>query len=113
MLFKCSKQDDISVVTVDLKRATVEAAPVFKESLFKVIENRNSKIIVDFSNCEFIDSTFLGVLVSAYKKSVLHKENLIMVWDDNKFSSLISLTNLHRVFKIYGNLNQAIHHFKK
>jgi anti-anti-sigma factor len=113
MLIKCRKQKDINIVTVYLERATLKAAPYFKETLNKIIENNCSKIIVNFSEVDFIDSTFLGVIVSTYKKSAKLNGNLILVWPEDKYSPVMTQTNLHRVFRIYRNLENAIEHFNE
>ncbi|MGQ9644288.1 MAG: STAS domain-containing protein, partial [Ignavibacterium sp.] len=60
---------DIFIEKVNLTRATYKEAGELKKILDEDIEKRfRRKVIVDLSQCEFIDSTFLGVLVLALKK---------------------------------------------
>ena len=58
---------DIVVEIVNLSRATYKEAGEFKKILNEDYEKRYRKLIVDIRQCEFIDSTFLGVLVVALK----------------------------------------------
>ncbi|QKJ98905.1 MAG: STAS domain-containing protein [Ignavibacteriota bacterium] len=62
--------NDIIIQVVNLSRATYKEANVLKKNLDELISaHKQQKIIVDISRCEFIDSTFLGVLVLALKSS--------------------------------------------
>ena len=60
--------EDVIVITVNLKRATLAEAEEFKQVLINDIQRGFKKIVVDLASCEFIDSTFLGSLVVSLKK---------------------------------------------
>ncbi len=60
MFFIKEEHNDVIVEVVDLTRATLSEADEFKQRLTENIENGYKKIVVDLSDCEFIDSTFLG-----------------------------------------------------
>ena len=68
MDFIKEKYDDVLVEVVNLTRATLKEAEEFKLTLTQDIEEGVRKIVVDLSQCEFIDSTFLGALVVSLKK---------------------------------------------
>ncbi len=99
---------DVSVVTVNLPRATMDIASIFKEYLNALIENKNSKIVIDLSECEFVDSTVLGVLVSSLKKAMSIDGDLRIVWGDNTESSMFYITRMDKVFKLFDSLENAI-----
>jgi len=100
--------DDVNVVSVNLARATMEIAARFKKYLNQVIDSENSKIIIDLSECEFVDSTVLGVLVSSLKKAMSKNGDLRIVWGDNTESSMFYITRMDKVFKLYDTLDKAI-----
>jgi len=60
---------DIVIEVVNLSRATFREASELKKQLDDLIKQNYKKIIVDISQCEFVDSTFLGVLVLSLKSS--------------------------------------------
>ena len=68
MDFNKEKYNDVLVEVVNLTRATLKEAEEFKLTLLHDIEEGAKKIVVDISECEFIDSTFLGALVVSLKK---------------------------------------------
>jgi anti-anti-sigma regulatory factor len=58
---------DIIIESIKFDRATIGEANLLKEKLNKGIEEGFVKVIIDLSTCEYVDSTFLGVLVTTLK----------------------------------------------
>lgn len=56
-------------------KLTVEKTSDFRKEAYRLLEKGEKNFIVDFSECDFIDSTGLGVLVSFYKKSIIASRN--------------------------------------
>ncbi|MCW9097756.1 MAG: STAS domain-containing protein, partial [Ignavibacteriaceae bacterium] len=73
------KIDNYAVVfNINLLRATLNEAAEFKDYLAQAILETDKDIIVNLSNCEHLDSTFLGVLVSSFKKLKTQNRNLLI-----------------------------------
>ena len=70
MNFISETQDDIRIITVNLKRATISHADEFRSVLNDDINKGWKKIVVDLNGCEFMDSVFFGSLVSGLKDIV-------------------------------------------
>lgn len=83
------------------KNFTVEEVSEFRSAVNKLIEEGTINFIFDFTECEFIDSTGLGVLVSIYKKCAEKNGNIKLRNMDVKVKKLFELTRLDRVFEIY------------
>jgi anti-sigma B factor antagonist len=111
MNFKWRKKQDILVIKVLTKRATVEVSGNFKEELIKQIDEGSSKVIVDLSQSEFIDSSFLGALVAGLKKTTMKDGDLKLVGLQPAVQSMFELTRLHRIFDIYENESNALKSF--
>ena len=67
------------VINVNLVRATLNEAAEFREYLNEAILGTDIDIIVNLSDCQHLDSTFLGVLVSGYKKLKSKNRNLVII----------------------------------
>jgi anti-anti-sigma factor len=102
---------DIHIVNVNLTRATMDAASAFNEFLREVIGKEKNKIIVDLLNCEFIDSSFLGVLVSNLKKVTAMGGDLKLVGFQPAVLTMLELTRMHRVFEFYPTKEAAVKSF--
>lgn len=104
---------DVVVENVNLTRATLKEAEEFKKMLAEDIESGTRKIVVDLSECEFIDSTFLGALVVSLKKVTALSGDLKLVGFQPPVHSMFELTRMYRVFEAYPTKFEAIESFNK
>ncbi|MDP2364332.1 MAG: STAS domain-containing protein [Ignavibacteria bacterium] len=99
---------DVAIQVVNLSRATYKEASQLKKNLDELIKNKQKKIIVDISQCEFIDSTFLGVLVLSLKASAKIGGDLRLVKPDEVVKALMEKAGTLNVFNLYDTLDEAI-----
>jgi len=104
---------DVFVETVNLDRGVISEANVLKEILEERIAGGCGKFVVDISKCEFIDSTFLGVLVNALKKAAKTGGDLKLVGFQPAVRSMFELTRLYRVFETFEDAQTAVKSFSK
>ena len=104
--------EEVIVISVNLKRATLVEAEEFKEVLIADIQRGFKKIVVDLSNCEFIDSTFLGSLVVSLKKLTGLGGDLRLVGFQPAVHSMFELTRMYRVFESFKSTQEAIQSFR-
>lgn len=103
--------EDVVIQTVDLTRATLKEAEEFKYTLSKNIEQGYRKIVVNLSQCEFIDSTFLGALVVSLKKVTSLGGDIKLVGFHPSVHAMFELTRMHRVFESFPTREEAIKSF--
>ena len=106
--FETISVKDIAVQIVNLSRATYKEASKLKKNLDELINNKQKKIIVDISQCEFIDSTFLGVLVLSLKSSAKIGGDLRLVKPDKVVKALMEKAGTLNVFNLYDTLDEAM-----
>lgn len=113
MDFKSDKVGDIGIIHVYLNRATLAKAVSFKNFAGETINSGINKLIIDLSMCEYIDSTFLGAMVTLLKKVNSLNGDLRLVYNKNKEmpSLVFVLTRMDKVFKIFPNLQEALDSF--
>ncbi|GIK23083.1 MAG: STAS domain-containing protein [Ignavibacterium sp.] len=105
--------NDIIIQVVNLSRATYKEANILKKNLDELISaHKQQKIIVDISRCEFIDSTFLGVLVLALKSSAKINGDIRIVKPDEVAKALMEKAGTLNVFNLYDTLDEAIKSFE-
>jgi anti-anti-sigma factor len=102
---------DIVVEKVNLTRATLKEADEFKQTLVKDIESGKKRIVVDLTDCEFIDSTFLGALVVSLKKITALGGDLKLVGFQPNVRSMFELTRMYRVFESFETKEEAVASF--
>lgn len=104
--------NDLIIQVVHLSRATFKEASHLKKSLDEIIKNKQKKIIVDISQCEFIDSTFLGVLVLSLKSSAKIGGDVRLVKPHEIVKTLMERAGTLNVFNIYDSIDEAIRSFE-
>ena len=111
MNFEKEIEDDFVIEKVNLIRATYKEAEELRNFVQSDIEAGWKKIIIDLKNCEFMDSSFLGVLINSLKQ--VEKLNgslkLASVHDDAQV--ILDITRIAHLFNIYPNKEEAIKSF--
>ncbi len=104
---------NIVIVKVLHTEATLKYAMDFRNYLTDLISKGNNRIIVDLTSTTFMDSTFLGVLVYMLKKSAAAGGDLRIIRNsgDSPVWKMFEITNMIKVFKIYGHSSEAIKSF--
>ena len=87
-------------------RIDVVSASQLKELLLATVERRAPRTIIDLTQVSSIDSTGLGVLVSAAKRGVLGSLALVCV--DETMRNVFDLVGLDRLFTIYTSRRAAL-----
>lgn len=93
------------VLKVNLLRATANETELFKIFLSKHSESNNNSIILDLSNCNFVDSTFLSSIIAFNKK---YDVNMKLVVADIRQLTIFKITKLDSIFNIYTDIENAI-----
>lgn len=111
MDFKSKDYGKVTVLTVYLTRATLQYAVNFKEFVLRQLNEENKFLVVDLSMCEYLDSTFLGSLVSSLKKTVASGGDLKLVYSNELSSLIFEMTSMNKVFDVHKDLDEAIASF--
>jgi anti-anti-sigma factor len=104
--------NDLAIEIVNLSRATYKEAGQLKKNLDELIKSNQKKIIVDVSQCEFIDSTFLGALVLALKSSAKIGGDVRLVKPHEIVKTLMDKAGTLNVFNLYDSVDEAIKSFE-
>src|ERR1700693_404942 len=77
-------------------------APECKQQLLDVCAQGANRIVVDFTNTTFIDSTTLGVLVGGVKRLRKNDGELSLICSDRHITKIFEITGLDKVFEVYA-----------
>lgn len=83
------------------------AAPGLRKELHALVEAGNSRIVVDLSGTEFIDSSGLGALISGLKAARQAGGDLRIAAPTRQVSTVLDLTNLNRVLRSHESADGA------
>ena len=103
------KTENYAVVfNVKLLRATLNEATEFKDYLEEAILDTDKDIIVNLGACEHLDSTFLGVLVSGYKRLKSQNRSLVIIEPVDQSSIFLTLNSIGKIFPLYSSVKVAL-----
>jgi anti-sigma B factor antagonist len=83
----------------------IYSAPAFKEALYACLELHPRRILVDMGGSTFIDSTGLGVLLSARKHA--RDCRLAVVCGSGDLERVFTILGLERVLDLYATRADA------
>jgi anti-anti-sigma factor len=112
MNFTKERTGDLVIESVRLHRAVNEHAAEFKRILLKDIDEGFRKIIVDLTECSYIDSTFLSSLVIALKSVIKLGGSMRIIASHPELLSILDLTSMTKIFKVFKERDEAIRSFK-
>jgi len=85
----------------------VYTAPNLKKELVALIEGGCSNVIVDLEGVAFIDSSGLGVLVSALRRARERDGSVRIVCSRDSVLKIFRITGLDKVFPIFSDISEA------
>ena len=99
--------DDAYVVAVtgEIDLFTV---PEFKDRIAKAIDAGVATIVVDLTETTFIDSSSLGVLISAHRRLAGRGGSLRVVCTNDAIVKTFRITGLDGVLAVAGSVDEAL-----
>ena len=85
----------------------VYTAPRLKEKLVEMIESGCVNIVVDLEGVSFIDSSGLGVLVSALRRARERDGAVRIVCTRENILKIFRITGLDKVFPVFADIAEA------
>ncbi len=102
---------DVIIEKVNLSRATWKEAVELKKILEEDIVKKFPKIVVDISECEFMDSTFLGALVVSQKNFNKNGSEIKLVEPASVMQTLMEKSGTLKIFDTYSSVDEAVKSF--
>ena len=110
--FELIEVDGVYVIVAHLICPTFLEAKEFKEIINLQVGLGRTKLILDISLCEHIDSTFIGAIIKSFKHVTSFGGALKIVKPVNSAVDIFILTNTLNVFDLYKTREDAIKSFE-
>jgi anti-sigma B factor antagonist len=105
--------DGVAVVKLDGRIALGGETNAFREKIKALIAEGHKKILLNLDNVTSIDSTGLGVLVSAHHSAASRGASLRLCHLGTKFQAVLQVTKLLTVFDVSATEADGIRSFAK
>lgn len=107
MQLDISTQSEITVVKLNEARLDAALAPEFKTTMVGLVNDGHTKLVLDLSALDFMDSSGLGSIVSVLK-ALGGKGDFIITGAKGTVDQLFKLTRMDRVFTLLGSVEDGI-----
>lgn len=107
MILEAKPHNGYLVAEINLKEANLVEAERFKSEMVRLINEGHKEIIVDFGQVSYVDSSFLGALVSSLKYAISQKGDIAVVHLNNDILNLFQLIRMDKVFTVHSALPQS------
>jgi anti-sigma B factor antagonist len=86
----------------------IATSPTVRASLVEASERGDHKLIVDLTKVDFLDSTGLGALIGAQRRSKEFGGDVRLVVKEGQILRLLRITGLLKVLAVYPTLDDAV-----
>ena len=113
MALRATYRDAGPVTVVDLSgRITLgDGSALLRKTIRGLLQDGRSKILLNLADVDYIDSSGIGELVSAFTAVKNQSGELKLLQLTKKVRDLLQITKLYTVFDIYSDENTAIGSF--
>jgi anti-sigma B factor antagonist len=104
--------EDNGVLVLELREDNIDASNVreFKEVATALMQD-HTKIVLDMTGVNFIDSSGLGALISCLRQLNSRRGDFRLCEMTQSVRALFELMRMHRVFTIHGSRAEAVRSF--
>lgn len=96
-----------SVALHPVGRLNLTAAPDLRRELIELVQNGQTRLVVDLIDVDTIDSSGIGALISGLKAARQAGGDLRIVAPSKQVAEVLRMTKLERVLQTYPSVEEA------
>jgi anti-sigma B factor antagonist len=100
-------QSDVAVIALN-GEVDVYTSPRLKQEMVDLLNKDTTKLVIDLSAVEYLDSTGLGVLIGGLKRARERSGDLRLICDNLRILRIFEITGLTKIFDIYRTEAEAL-----
>jgi anti-sigma B factor antagonist len=101
-----SERDGATVLAVT-GEVDVATAPQLRQEAVRLAGSGGSRLVIDLSGVDFLDSTGLGVIVGVLKRVRTHGGELAIAGAENHVRKVFDITRISDVLAMYDTVDEA------
>ena len=112
LVLKSRRLDDVVILDLSGRITMGEGTLILRDQILKLLGAGDRKFLLNLANVNYIDSSGLGELVSAYTTAKNQSAQVKLLSLTKKVKDVLQLTKLYTVFDIYDDEASAIASYK-
>jgi anti-sigma B factor antagonist len=106
------KKDNVDVVTFSVNRINALIADEIRDNILRIFENANTKVVIDLTGVDYIDSSGFGCFLSLFRAARNNYGILKFANAEPQIKALFETLNLQTIFEIYNDTDSCIRSFR-
>jgi anti-sigma B factor antagonist len=86
----------------------VATSPDLRELLIRLVGEGSTRLVLDLEGVDFLDSTGLGTIIGALKRTRTHGGDLRLVSTQTRIARLFEITGLDKAVPLLPDLDTAV-----
>ena len=107
MDIKQSEANDFVIVGIN-GEIDINSSPQLRKSFAEIVDSGKTKIIIDFEEVAYIDSSGLATLIEMMQRLKRNQGVMHLIRMSDKIKGLFEITKLDKLFKIYSTQEEAL-----
>jgi len=107
-MINIEKKGKIEIISFNVNKINALITDDIRDSINKVFDNSNSKVIIDLNGVEYIDSSGFGCFLSIMRAARNNYGILKFANPEPGVMKLFRALHLHTVFQIYDDLDTCL-----
>ena len=107
-MINIEKKGKIEIISFNVNKINALITDDIRDSINKVFDNSNSKVIIDLNGVEYIDSSGFGCFLSIMRAARNNYGILKFANPEPGVMKLFRALHLHTVFQIYDDLDECL-----
>lgn len=108
MSHSSTEQNAVTIITLSGKIMGGPEAGEINDEIHELIDRGKHKIIIDLQQVEWMNSSGLGILISAITTLKNNNGSMALVHVSDRIMNLLKITKLKDVFAIYDDVESAL-----
>ena len=105
------KRGNIEIAKISVNKINALVSEEIRDDISRIFDKPNSKVIIDLSDVEYIDSSGFGCFLSIMKAARTNYGAMKISNPSKSVLPLFKTLHLHTIFEIYNDLEQCIDSF--
>lgn len=105
------KKNKIDIISFSVSNINALITDEIRETLNKIFDNSNTKMIIDLKGVEYIDSSGFGCFLSVMKTARSNYGYLKFANPEPGVMELFQTLHLHTIFQIYDDMDICLRSF--
>lgn len=110
-MINIEKKDKIEIISFTINKINALVTDEIRDSILKIFDNSNSRVIIDLKGVDYIDSSGFGCFLSIMRAARNNYSTLKFANPEPNVNELFQTLNLQTVFQIYPDMDSCVKSF--